>query len=63
MTGLIAVLLAENPDLKVDTAGMKKLLLRTASKIDTDKGSVPFANNGFSDPAKTKLKARSFEFA
>lgn len=63
VTGLMAVLLSENPGLKLDPAGMKKLLIRTAGHIQTDKGNVTFANNGFTSPAQKKLKARSFELA
>ncbi|KAA8895618.1 peptidase S8/S53 domain-containing protein [Sphaerosporella brunnea] len=60
VTGLLAYLLSQNPDLKTDTQGMKKLLLSTAGKLSTDKGTVPFANNGFTADAPARKAKRDF---
>lgn len=51
VTGLIAYLLSENPELRDDTAGMKAKLLASAINLSTDKGTIKFANNGFSGAA------------
>jgi cerevisin len=46
ITGLIACLLVDNPDLKDNPRAMKELLLQKATHLNTDRGMVKVANNG-----------------
>ncbi|KAF8533296.1 peptidase S8/S53 domain-containing protein [Trichophaea hybrida] len=64
VTGLLAYLLSLNPDLKLDPKGLKAKLLQTSIPLKTDKGTVPFANNGFGSTNSTQhLKLRSYRRA
>jgi cerevisin len=47
VSGLVAYLLSQNPNLATDPAGMKNLLIQMATPITIDKGTVLLANNGF----------------